>query len=138
MTQIRCQCGCPEHKVSNFFNRLFEGIGHRGSSFADVDGLVDDSRSDRQLMFEFKRSDEILTDGQKIALVNFSRRKGRESWLLRLRKDREGLHVTAWIYGRVVFEEDMDWIGVQELFASWWAGASQFVAPLPMPEGVTT
>ena len=72
MTQLRKQ----KDAISNHFDELLAGIGHRGSSFTDVDGLVHDSKTNRFLMLEFKQDGEELNFGQEWALEEFAKQPG--------------------------------------------------------------
>lgn len=60
MTQLRrCKCG-----ISNYFDTILQGIGHRGSSFTDVDAVAHDGRTHRFLFQEFKQDGEPLHPSQ--------------------------------------------------------------------------
>lgn len=58
--------------ISNHFDELFKGIGHRGSSFMDIDGLIHDGKTKRFLMLEFKHKGEKLDAAQDWALTDFA------------------------------------------------------------------
>lgn len=73
--------------VSNYFNALENGIGHRGSSFCDVDRLTHDGATNRFLVCEFKRSSEPLAPGQEWALRELARIPQMTVWLARARAD---------------------------------------------------
>lgn len=74
-------------RLSNYFDHLLRGIGHRGSSFTDVDALTHDERTDRFLFQEFKRSGEQLGRGQRRLLIGLARRDYITVWCVRLRED---------------------------------------------------
>lgn len=73
MTRLR-----KEHpdSVSNWLNQLLAGVGHRGSSFMDIDLLkiVNDGPTDRFLFIELKDRDEKqINRGQERTLVGLAR-----------------------------------------------------------------
>lgn len=73
--------------LSNYFDRVLEGIGHRGSSFTDVDALTHDERTDRYLFQEFKQAEEALNRGQARLLKGLARRDFITVWCVRRRTD---------------------------------------------------
>lgn len=116
MTQLR-HCKCDN---SNYFDRVYEGIGHRGSSFSDIDAVTHDLKTQRFLFQEFKREGESQDKAQH--------------WMLKdlcatLRKLPQ--HFTIWIvvrrndgwfefaeYGntpQVITRDEL-----RERFAAWW------------------
>lgn len=90
MTQLRHD---PDN-ISNYFDKILEGIGHRGSSFMDVDAVSHDLRTKRFLVQEFKRKGERLNIGQRRTLGAFAEIPA---------------HFTVWV---VVKRDDglLDWI----------------------------
>lgn len=54
MTQLRSH----RDALSNHFDKLFDGIGHRGSSFSDIDMVAHDGSTGRFLAIEIKREGE--------------------------------------------------------------------------------
>lgn len=54
MTQLRRNAS----SISNYFDSLFDGVGHRGSSFSDCDWIAHDGRTQRFLVMEFKGPQE--------------------------------------------------------------------------------
>lgn len=117
MTQLRhCKCG-----NSNYFDRILAGIGHRGSSFSDLDAISHDHPTQRFLLQEFKREGERYEKAQHWMLRDF---------MLTLRKLPE--HFTVWMVERRTDERFIGWaiygqhlsiITVQEYqerFAAWW------------------
>jgi hypothetical protein len=60
MAQLRKD---PNH-IGNFFDTLVEGIGHRGSSFADIDGVTHDMNGNRFLFQEWKHEGETVAGGE--------------------------------------------------------------------------
>jgi len=83
MTQIRRDPGA----LSNYFDRLLEGIGHRGSSFTDIDAASHDEATDRWLFQEFKGPDERLNRGQARHLLGLARQDYATVWCVRKRHD---------------------------------------------------
>lgn len=91
MTQLRkvcCpQCGYNLEPISNYFDALLDGIGHRGSSFTDIDGTAHDEATDRWLFMEFKGPGEALSKGQRRHLSKLARKNYLTVWCLRKRGD---------------------------------------------------
>lgn len=80
--------------ISNWFNAQLKGIGHRGSSFTDIDFLVvaaltHDGYSRRFLFQEFKRPHEETDPAQWWALADLARQPNTTVWLVR---QCDGLH----------------------------------------------
>jgi hypothetical protein len=112
MTQLRrCKCG-----ISNYFDTVLAGIGHRGSSFSDIDAVSHDGKTGRFLLQEFKREGEPLDPAQH--------------WML---QELAALprHFTVWHVvkrddgqiGFAVFSHALEVIPVQEYqrrFQCWW------------------
>lgn len=73
--------------ISNYFDALLHGIGHRGSSFTDVDAVTHDEATDRFLFQEFKRDGEPLSTGQKRFLKALARKDFFTVWCVRRRSD---------------------------------------------------
>lgn len=69
--------------ISNYFDALFRDIGHRGSSFTDIDGLTHDGRTNRFLFMEFKEANEQLKNGQRRALSGLALLPNADVWVLR-------------------------------------------------------
>jgi len=53
VTQIQ-SCACERCSLSNHFDRVLKGVGHRGSSFSDLDAVTHDGTTGRFLVQEFK------------------------------------------------------------------------------------
>jgi len=133
MTQLRkCKCG-----ISNYFDTILGGIGHRGSSFTDVDAVTHDVRTHRFLFQEFKQEGEKIDPSQYRVLKD----------LVAIPK-----HFTVWIVvkrrdgqiGWSQFSQPEHVISVPEYqarFAAWWADCpykpsqvDAIVAPLDVGE----
>jgi hypothetical protein len=104
--------------ISNHFDELFKDIGHRGSSFMDIDKLwiVHDGRTGRFLMFEFKNRNEKLSGSQEWVLTEFAKLPGCKS-------------VAIWYDGeddyKVIYYPDKvdDRVGeraLQQMLKDWW------------------
>lgn len=124
MTQLR-HCKCDN---SRYFDQVFEGIGHRGSSFSDIDAISHDGRTQRFLLQEFKREGEARDRAQHWMLEDLSRT---------LRKLPE--HFTVWIvvrrhdgrFGWAEYGQPEQVIRRDELrarFKAWWDNTA-YVSP---------
>ena len=91
MTQRRkthCpQCGHDLDPISNYFDKLLDGIGHRGSSFTDIDAVSHDESTSRWLFQEFKGPRESLNRGQARHLKGLARQDYLTVWCVRKRGD---------------------------------------------------
>jgi len=90
MTQLRkCQCA-----NSNLLDNLEAGIGHRGSSFADLDAvcrvrvpaITHDGRTHRFLVREVKQGTELLPEGQRRLLCDLALEQRFTVWLVRFQR----------------------------------------------------
>lgn len=68
MTQLR-KC---RDSISNYFDRVLEGVGHRGSSFTDLDAVTHDMSTGRVLIQEMKQYGEPINEGQRRTLEHLS------------------------------------------------------------------
>lgn len=116
MTQLR-HCKCDN---SNYFDRVLSGIGHRGSSFSDIDAITHDGKTQRFLLQEFKREGEPRDQAQHWMLRDLA---------LTLRKLPD--HFTVWTverrddgrFGWAVYGQPSRVITRDEYrgrFAAWW------------------
>ena len=69
--------------VSNYFDDIERGIGKRGSSFTDIDGMSHDRDGDRFLFREFKTNGEQMDIHQYEALKALARLPKCTVWFLR-------------------------------------------------------
>lgn len=120
MTQLRSQRGA----ISNFFDRVLSGIGHRGSSFMDIDAVTHDGSTGRFLVQEFKQAGEAMTRGQY--------------WMLRDLGTKLPSHFTVWMVRRLN-DEQIEWADAsdehsrcvltvpeyRQKFSDWWAHADK-------------
>ncbi len=98
MTQHRID---PD-RLSNYFDRLLEGIGHRGSSFTDLDllnsdgcgcipfrlsAITHDGRTERFIIQEFKYEGETISRGQRRTLIGLARKPDFTVWIVIKRDD---------------------------------------------------
>ena len=124
MTQLRKD---PE-AISNRFDAILAGVGHRGSSFTDIDRLVvaaltHDGYSRRFLFQEFKRVGEDCPTGQWWALYNLARQPNTSVWLV---KECDDLEFVEWIAFKEVPKDGLltaETISIEtyrERFTEWW------------------
>ena len=71
--------------ISNYFDKIEKGIGKRGSSFTDVDGMSHDRDGHKFLFREFKENGELLDAHQREALCALARLPNCTVWFLRKR-----------------------------------------------------
>lgn len=121
MTQYRND---PDRQ-SNYFDDILSGIGHRGSSFSDIDAITHDGATCRFLVQEFKHEGERLSGGQHWMLKDLAKVPDHFTvWVVRRRND-----------GRI------DWADMrngtlyvltveqyQEKFRQWWNHKREAVA----------
>ena len=101
--------------ISNHFDDLFNGIGHRGSSFTNVDGLIHDGKSKRFLMLEFKHWGESVSSGQHWAMKDFAKIPNCSSWII---------HWGAEMYKVETLPDSLFWhlnkAGLRQKLKDWW------------------
>jgi hypothetical protein len=123
VTQLRqkhCpQCGYDLKWISNYFDDLLRGIGHRGSSFTDVDAVTHDGKTGRWLMQEFKQPTEVLSDGQQWHLEALSQHDRFTVWVVRKHADGRLLW-TEFRAGATRFPEIITVAEYQVRFRAWW------------------
>lgn len=127
MTQLRKD---PD-SISNHFDKLLDGIGHRGSSLGDIDRfdvvgppiwLTHDKKTRRFLFQEFKYEHELLSKGQRRSLVDLARLSSVNVWIVVLRKDLLiGWHDIKLSRGAKKMDL-IDGLSYQERFRRWWKG----------------
>ena len=113
MTQLRCDPG----SIRNEVDRILEGIGHRGSSFSDLDAISHDVRTHRFLVQEFKRPGEALSAGQRLLLTDLSLEARFTVWYVMVMRDGQ----IAWADMR--WPDSIDVISQDDYrarFAAWW------------------
>lgn len=111
--------------ISNWFDAILAGLGHRGSSFTNIDSLVvaaltHDGHSRRFLFQEFKRPGEVCRYGQWWALADLARQPNTTVWLVR---QCEGLESVEWFDFNGQPAEILTVEAYRELFAQWWSQA---------------
>lgn len=126
MTQLRhCKCG-----ISNYFDRIYDGIGHRGSSFSDIDAVSHDGKTRRWLLQEFKQETEPVDPAQHWMLRDLAALpKYFTVWLVVKRSD--GL------IGFAEYGDQLRTITVDELrgrFRAWWDNVSFSPVPVVPPD----
>jgi hypothetical protein len=112
--------------ISNYFDRLTQGIGHRGSSFTDVDRLciTHDLGRGRALFQEFKHEGEQLPIGQRRALEWLATQPALSVWLVTKRKDGNVALLDFRARQQIVLTES----DYQRRFRQWWEGAARAIA----------
>lgn len=132
MTQLRGS-HCPEcnydlDPISNWFDSVLAGIGHRGSSFTDIDRLVvraltHDGLSRRFLFQEFKRPREECSNGQWWALSDLARQPRTTVWLVRQCEGLESVELTVFFSepnAGLLKAETLSIEAYRQRFADWW------------------
>jgi hypothetical protein len=127
----------PE-SISNWFDRVLAGIGHRGSSFTDVDflgvrALTHDGLSRRFLFQEFKRPGEVCSNGQWWALYDLARQPNTTVWLVTQCEGLQAVDLLAFKEvprdGLLDARKGLSLDDYRREFADWWNRAP--VAPTP-------
>lgn len=116
MTQLRKQ----KDAISNEMDRILEGVGHRGSTFTDIDAMSHDMRTHRFLFMEFKRPNESMTSGQRMALCDLALEERMTVWYVQLWPNGDYGQI-AWADMR--WPDSIDFISVEEFrarYRSWW------------------
>lgn len=113
MTQLRSD----KHAISNYFDRLTEGIGKRGSSFMDLDAVSHDKDTRRFLFQEFKQPGEPLHPAQRMTLTDLAHLPRCTVWFVR----RIGDGRIGWAQFRSGRREEIITESeYQERFRCWW------------------
>lgn len=124
MTQLRKQ----KDAISNYFDGLLEGIGHRGSSFTDLDAVTHDMRTGRILVQEMKQWGEKLNTGQRRTLQHLCSLPKFTVWVVVKRDDhRIGFADYRRLPEFSVITEDE----YRERFGAWWANREYVPARKP-------
>lgn len=113
--------------ISNYFDSVLRGIGHRGSSFTDVDALTHDGATGRILVQEFKRASESLTEGQRRALQGLASvaPKQLQVWYVQQLPDGN----LKWAqFGSGRYAEVISLDEYREKFRRWWAKQNEWIA----------
>jgi hypothetical protein len=124
VTQLRKD---PE-AISNRFDAILAGVGHRGSSFTDIDRLVvaaltHDGYSRRFLFQEFKRVGEECPIGQWWALYDLARQPNTSVWLVKECEDLEFIECVTFKEvpkDGILTAERLSLDTYRERFADWW------------------
>jgi len=104
--------------ISNKINTWLAGIGPRGGSFADVDGVTHDKVTNRFLVQEFKWPHEKLNWGQALLLLGFALLPGVTVWAVRIMRD-ETIMLCE-IRGKASATKIITVPEYQEKFRQWW------------------
>jgi hypothetical protein len=105
------------HAISNYFDTLVRGVGHRGSSFTDVDAVTHDKRTGRFLYQEFKERGEPLRKEQAIYLTDLAKQPGTSVWCVR----RLGGAQIEWYDVATRRHETIPEDEYRRRFTAWWA-----------------
>lgn len=116
MTQLRKQ----KDAISNYFDDVLRGIGHRNSSFMDVDAVTHDGKTKRWLVQEFKHEGEPLDKAQHWMLQDLTTLpKHFTAWIVVKRQDG---HIGWADFADVKATYEVITVqAYQERFAAWWA-----------------
>lgn len=79
MTQLRNNPA----SISNYFDEIERGVGKRGSTFTDIDGVSHDLDTHRFLFREFKQPGEPLNKAQRWTLADLATLPRCTVWFLR-------------------------------------------------------
>lgn len=84
MTQLRTACKCG---ISNELDEIERGVGHRGSSFGDIDAISHDVKTHRFLVRELKRPNEKFDPAMRMLLEDLALEQRFTVWYLQLWSD---------------------------------------------------
>lgn len=118
-------------RLSNYFNALIDGIGHRGSSFTDVDACTHDEATDRFLFQEFKGPDERLNRGQSRLLKGLSRKDYVTVWCVRKRADGQ----LDWCDVATRTRHTISTAEYKARFRRWWSNVPVICEPVTQADG---
>lgn len=105
--------------ISNYFNGLLAGIGHRGSSFTDIDAVTHDGHTGRWLLQEFKGPTESVDKSQDWHMGAIAEQPRFTSWLVRrLGGGRIGWR--SYAPGATAYEEVITEDEYRSRFRQWW------------------
>lgn len=115
--------------ISNFFHEIEDGIGKRGSSFTDIDGVSHDIDTKRFLFREFKQPGERLHPAQRLVLRDLAHLPRCTVWFLR-RLENGGIGFGHFRSGRR--EEHIQVDEYRRRLKCWWENVDYaIVAPAP-------
>ena len=104
--------------ISNYFHRLTDGLGHRGSSFTDLDALTHDGSTRRFLIQEFKHEHEPMSPAQRSALEALAGLPRVTVWYVQQRSD--GMLTFAFYQNSAWIVEPISAPEYQKRFSRWW------------------
>jgi hypothetical protein len=117
--------------ISNYFDDVLRGVGHRGSSFTDLDACTHDEATGRFLFQEFKNEGEALNKGQKRLLLGLARLDYLTVWCVRrLPGDRVQWYDVA----KSTEVETISIAEYRERFRLWWENAPYEPVPVTYAE----
>lgn len=126
MTQLRKF----RDSISNYFDEIERGVGHRGSTFTDVDAVSHDAQTRRFLFREFKEDGEALDKAQAWTLRELAGLPRCTVWFVRRRDD--GLIGFA-VFGEGQPEREITVAEYRARLLRWWNNQAQEAAPVPLP-----
>lgn len=122
--------------ISNYFDRITRGIGHRGSSFTDLDSLhiagvhlTHDKETGRCLVQEFKHEGEELSAGQRLALEWLAYQRNFTVWVVVKRKDGR-IGFTDLRSMRLDGQRVLSEAQYRDQFAGWWERTRAALRPM--------
>lgn len=107
----------PQH-ISNYFDRLLSGIGHRGSSYMDLDHFAHDGRTHRFLGIEFKQINERLDKAALIALEDLALEPRWTVWFMG--RSEAGLVVWGDFRALKISIQTISEADCRERYEAWW------------------
>lgn len=120
--------------ISNYFDALEADIGHRGSSFSDIDAVSvfiaeggrisavsHDGRTKRFLFREFKEAHERVSEGQKRLLMGLAWLPHVRVWLVR-RTEHGTVTLVEFTGAACTFPLELTPEQYRRRFAAWWEG----------------
>jgi hypothetical protein len=114
MTQLRRE---PDN-ISNHFDSLFRGLGHRGSSFTNLDGMCHDGKTHRFLMLEFKHEQEELNAAVRWSLSDLARLPKVTVWVIwKLPAEQYGVRRLPDGHDEMMSASEL-----QGAYTNWWKG----------------
>jgi len=115
-------------RISNYFDKVLAGIGHRGSSFMDVDAVTHDGGTKRWLIQEFKHEGEPLDKAQHWMLKDLATLpKWFTVWVVVRRHDGQ-IGFAEYKPGQRVEAVTISVDEYQDRFRSWWSNTT-YVRP---------
>lgn len=103
--------------ISNYFNDLVKDLGHRGSTFMDIDAVTHDREGDRFLIQEFKQPGEPVNKAQRETLNALTTLPRVQVWIIQRTQNRFVVEMTVCPHGR---PEEVSVNIYRQRYARWW------------------